>query len=378
MSADFNVTERIVFQGSARQGRRMHAEATPHEDAPPAFLEEAASVLQIRPFTPHPKFTSGHAQTLAGYYWPRGFLKRAHRGDEARIFEVEPNVRLLAHCRWQKDRLHHPTLVLVHGLEGSDTSVYMLGTAEKAYGAGFNVVRLNLRTCGNTEHLTPTLYNSALTGDLRAVLRELIETDGFSSVYLTGFSMGGNMCLLLAGEDARSVPKQLKGVCAVSPTIDLRSCSEAIEQRTNWLYKQSFIRSMRKRVLRKRKFFPELYDTEALSHVRTLRDFDQHYTIVYGGYSSVEEYYERASSLPLLSKIRTPALMIAAQDDPFVPFHPFQHPSIAENPYLIFLAPEHGGHVGFVGADTTGEDRFWAENRVVEFCRLVQDRTAGD
>ena len=378
MSTDLNVKERTVFQGRARQDRRPQAEATTHEDAPPAFLEEAASVLQIRPFTPHPKFTSGHAQTLAGYYWPRGFLKRAHLGDEARIFEVEPDVRLLAHCRWQQDRLRHPALVLVHGLEGSDTSVYMLGTAEKAFGAGFNVVRLNLRTCGNTEHMTPTLYNSALSGDLRAVLRELIEEDGFSSVYLAGFSMGGNMCLLLAGEDARNVPEQLKGVCAVSPTIDLNSCAEAIERRANWLYKQSFIRSMRKRVLRKRKFFPQLYDTEALSRVRTLRDFDQHYTIVHGGYSSVEEYYERASSLPLLSKIRTPALMIHAQDDPFVPFYPFRHPSIAENPYLIFLAPEHGGHVGFVGADAEGEDRFWVENRVVEFCRLVQDRAAGD
>jgi predicted alpha/beta-fold hydrolase len=376
MSTEFNVTERAVFQGRTLQGKRQHAEVNTHEDARPAFLEEAASVLQIKPFTPHPKFTSGHAQTLAGYYWPRGFLKRAHGNDEARIFEVEPDVRLLAHCRWQEDRLRHPTLVLVHGLEGSDTSVYMLGTAEKAFGAGFNVVRLNLRTCGNSEHLSPTLYNSAHTGDLRAVLHELIETDGFSSVYLAGFSMGGNMCLLLAGEEARSVPKQLKGVCAVSPTIDLNSCAEAIERRTNWLYKQSFIRSMRKRVRRKRKFFPQLYDTEALSSVRTIRDFDQHYTIVQGGYSSVDEYYERASSLPLLSKIRTPTLMIHAQDDPFVPFYPFRHPSIAENPYLIFLAPEHGGHVGFVGADTEGEDRFWVENRVVEFCRLVQDRTS--
>ncbi len=375
MSTEFNVTERAVFQGRTRQGRHMHAEVTTHEDARPAFLEEAASLLQIKPFTPHPNFTSGHAQTLAGYCWPRGLPKRARRKDEARIFEVEPDVRLLAHCRWQKDRLRHPTLVLVHGLEGSDTSVYMLGTDEKAFAAGFNVVRLNLRTCGNTEHLTPTLYNSALSGDLRAVLRELIEKDGFSSVFLAGFSMGGNMCLLFAGEDPRSVPKELKGVCAVSPTIDLNSCAEAIERRDNWLYKQSFIRSMRKRVRRKRKFFPQLYDTEALSSLRTIRDFDQHYTIVQGGYSSVDEYYERASALPILSKIRTPTLMIHAQDDPFVPFYPFKHPSIAENSYLIFLAPEHGGHVGFVGADTTGEDRFWVENRLVEFCRLVQDRS---
>jgi predicted alpha/beta-fold hydrolase len=252
----------------------------------------------------------------------------------------------------------------------------MLGTAEKAFSAGFNVVRLNLRTCGKTEHLTPTLYNSALTGDLRAILRELTTRDGLSAIYLIGFSMGGNMCLMLAGEDSHRAPRQLKGVCAVSPTIDLSSCSDAIEWRTNWLYKQSFIRSLRKRIQRKEKLFPELYSTEGLKHVRTLRDFDAQYTIVYGGYKSVEEYYERASSLPLLSQIRTPTLMIQAQDDPFVPFHPFHHPSIAENPHLLFLATEHGGHVGFVAADTEGEDRFWAENRAVEFCTLLHQNSA--
>jgi predicted alpha/beta-fold hydrolase len=319
---------------------------------------------------------NGHAQTIVATLRlsRRGSLRGEPETSETRLVEVEPGARVLIKCHWQTERLSAPTLLLLHGLEGSSRSLYVLGTARKAFGAGFNVVRLNLRTCGKTEHLTPTLYNAALAGDLRAVLRELVEKDGLTSVYMAGFSMGGNMCLLLAGEDAPHVPKELKGVCAVSPTIDLNSCAEAIERRTNWLYKQSFIRSMRKRVRRKRKLFPALYDTSALSHVRTIRDFDQHYTVVYGGFGSVDEYYERASSLPLLSKIRTPTLMIHAQDDPFVPFYPFNHPSIAENPYLIFLAPEHGGHVGFVGADTTGEDRFWVENRVVEFCRLVQDR----
>ena len=105
---------------------------------------------------------------------------------EARIFEVEPNVRLLAHCRWQKDRHSHPTMLLAHGLEGASTSVYMLGTAEKAYRAGFNVVRLNFRTCGRTEHLTPTLYHAGMTGDLRAILCELIEKDQLAHILMVG------------------------------------------------------------------------------------------------------------------------------------------------------------------------------------------------
>lgn len=361
MSAGYDLTESVHFQSQAPP------------QAPPAFLNKIALLLESKSFKPHPAFTSGHAQTLAAYHWPRRFRMRHHRQDEARVFEAEPGVQLLAHCRWQKNRHSHPTVLLIHGLEGSTISVYMLGTAEKAFNAGFNVVRLNLRTCGNTEHLTPTLYHGGLIGDLRAVLHELIEKDKLSRIFMIGFSLGGNMSLMLAGEDAEGLPRELKGVCAISPTIDLKSCQDAIELRANWLYMQSFVRSMRKRIRRKRKFFPERYDTNGLTRLRTIRDFDERYTIVEGGYSSVEEYYERASSLRVLSHIRIPALMIHAQDDPFVPFHPFRHPSIVENPYLIFLAPEHGGHVGFLGAEANGEDRFWVENRAIEFCKLVHE-----
>jgi predicted alpha/beta-fold hydrolase len=361
MSAGYDLIESVHFQSQAPTQAR------------PAFLNKIALLLESKPFKPHPVFTSGHAQTLAAYHWPRRFRMRYHRMDEARIFETEPGVQLLAHCRWQKNRHSHPTVLLIHGLEGSSISVYMLGTAEKAFDAGFNVVRLNLRTCGNTEHLTPTLYHGGLIGDLRAVLHELIEKDKLPRIFMVGFSLGGNMSLMLAGEDVVRLPSELKGVCAISPTIDLKSCQDAIELRANWLYMQSFVRSMRKRVRRKGKFFPERYNTNGLTRLRTIRDFDERYTIVEGGYKSVEEYYERASSIRVLSQITTPALMIHAQDDPFVPFYPFRHPAIAENPYLIFLAPEHGGHVGFLGAETIGEDRFWVENRAIEFCKLVNE-----
>lgn len=361
MSAAYDLTKNIVVQHGARA------------ESAPAFLKTIAETLRSKIFKPHPLFTGGHAQTLAAFQWPRRFRLRRHLTDEARLFEVEPGVRLLAHCRWQKDRLSHPTILLAHGLEGANTSAYMLGTADKAFDAGFNVLRLNFRTCGNTEHLTPTLYHAGLIGDLRAVILELVRKDSVSRIFMVGFSMGGNMTLMLAGEDAERTPGELKGVCAISPTIDLQSCQEAIERPSNWLYRQSFVRSMRQRIRRKRELFPDRYDTKGLRRLSTIRAFDQRYTIVEGGFSSVQEYYESASSIRVLDQIRTPALMIHAQDDPFVPFDPFHHPSIAENPYLILLAPESGGHVGFLGAETNGEDRFWVENRAVEFCKLIHD-----
>lgn len=128
----------------------------------------------------------------------------------------------------------------------------MLGTAEKAFSCRFNVVRLNLRNCGGTEHLTPTLYHSGMTGDLRAILKELIEVDGLRAIFLVGFSMGGNMVLKLVGEDAKALPSQVAGVCAVSAAVDLSSCAEAVKFRANRIYEQYFLRSLCRRLRLKR------------------------------------------------------------------------------------------------------------------------------
>ncbi|HEX8749411.1 MAG TPA: alpha/beta fold hydrolase [Pyrinomonadaceae bacterium] len=337
-------------------------------------LEPIRRVLSERPFVPHPLFTSGHGQTLAAYAWPRRHRLKEQSRDNARLFEVEPGVRVLAHYRWQAQKQERPLIVLLHGLEGSTESIYILGTADKAFRAGFNVARLNLRTCGKTEHLTPTIYHSGLTGDIRFVIRELIETDGFSEIYLVGFSMSGNMSLRLAGEEADSLPDELKGICAISPSVDLVAAANTIERRSNWLYQKSFMRSLHSRMRRKKKLFPELYDIQGLRRVRTIRDFDERFTARHGGFKNADDYYARTSSLPLLPRIRKPALIIHAEDDPFIPFDPLRHAEIEQNPNIILLATKSGGHVGFVAADSYGEDRFWAENRIVEFCRLLHER----
>ena len=124
---------------------------------------------------------------------------------------------------------------------------------------------------------------------------------------------------------------------------------------------------------RVQKLYPHLYKIGELKKVRTIREFDSHFTAVHGGFRDVTDYYARSSSLPLIREIRVPTLIIHAQDDPFVPFESFRHPSLAENPFVILLTPKSGGHVGFVADSRNGEERFWAENRLVEFCRLLDD-----
>ncbi len=311
---------------------------------------------------------NGHAMTLASTLWPRRFphLPRA----EARLIEVEPGTRVRLDCHWQPEPARRPTLVLVHGLEGSSESGYILGTAEKAWRAGFNVVRMNVRNCGGTEHLTPTLYHSGLSNDIEAVARQLAASEGLSELHLAGFSMGGNQVLKLAGEWGDSPLSTVASVAAVSPALDLARCADALDLPENFLYQWRFVIGLKARLRRKARLFPQLYRTEGLARVRSVRGFDDMFTAPHFGFGTAVNYYAQASALRVVSRISLPTFILAAEDDPFIPIVSFRDPALRENPHITLLTASHGGHVGFLASALPGEDRFWAETRVVEFSRL--------
>ncbi len=152
---------------------------------------------------------------------------------QLRYFDVAPGTRVLAHCHWQPQPWEHPTLIALHGLESSSDAHYVRGLADKAFAAGFNAVRLNQRNCGGTEQLSDGLYHSGLTGDPLAVMRELVEVDGLPAFAVAGYSLGGNLTLKLAGDFGANPPQELRAVCAVSPTMDLAVCVDALEERQN-------------------------------------------------------------------------------------------------------------------------------------------------
>ena len=361
-----------------------------------AFLSRAAQLFDGKAFRPHRMFRGGHAQTLAAFAWPRRRKFRSVR-DQERLFQTAPDVKVLAHCRWQPNPKAHPTMIIWHGIEGSSESTYMLSTAQKSFSVGFNVIRMNLRTCGGTEHLTSTIYHGGLTDDLRAVVSELIKQDRLSRLFLVGYSLGGNLVLKLAGEYADDPPKEVLAVCAISPSIDLQASAQLILKPSNWLYQQDFVRRLKQRLRVKHTLFPDQYDISGLSSVKTLREFDDHYTSRAHGFDGVDDYYYRASSIRVIDRIRIPTLIIHAEDDPFIPFAPMLDPAVANNPYILLVAPKQGGHVAFLSvkdsakpasedlpnsAEDNGprftnhdsrEDRFWAENRAVEFCRLAEE-----
>lgn len=301
------------------------------------------------------------------------FARRRFRlgAPEDRLFQVASDSKILGRCHWQPGKRRDvPVIAIVHGLEGSSESSYMLGIAEKAGAAGFHAIRLNQRNCGGTEALTPTLYNSGLSGDFRAVLEELANGDGFEQVFFAGYSMGGNLVTKMAGEFADAAPKALRAVCTVCPAIDLAASADALEHRENFFYERHFVRSLMAHYAKKARMFPALYAQNGFGAVRTVREFDDKITARHFGFKDAQEYYEAVGAKKVVSQIRAPMLMITAQDDPFVPYASFLRAKPQDNPAIRFLTPQHGGHCAFI-SNQDGPGRFWAEQAIVEFCQSL-------
>ncbi len=167
----------------------------------------------------------------------------------------------------------------------------MLGAADKAFRVGFNVLRVNQRNCGGTANLTPTLYNSGLSGDMRALINELIESDGLPEIFAAGSSMGGNIMLKMAGEFGDAPPPQLKGVIGICPAIDLAACADDLAKFRNVIYSRHFVKSLKRSMKLKAAMYPGTYSLDGLNRVRTVRQFDDVITARYCGFRDAEDYY---------------------------------------------------------------------------------------
>ena len=300
------------------------------------------------------------------FAWARRRRFPSLPSPEERLFDVAPDARVLAHCHWQPERKARPTVLLLHGLEGSSAAHYIAGMADKAWRRGFNVVRLNQRNCGGTEHLSRGLYHSGLTADPRFVLNELREKDDLRTFGIAGYSLGGNLTMKLAGELGSAELPEVRAFCAVSPVLELDACVRAIERRENRAYEWNFCRNLQGRMRRKARAYPELFNLDGLWKIWSIRAFDERYTAPYHGFDGASDYYHRASGMRVVDRIARPALILSAADDPFVPATIFDAEPLRANPNVATVITPSGGHCAFVETPN-GDDGYYAERTAIDF-----------
>jgi predicted alpha/beta-fold hydrolase len=313
----------------------------------------------LKPFVP--LCPSAHFLTLAGNFWPRA-IDEARFPTRAVLYPTEPGTQVLVHENrppWKA----RGEVFLLHGLEGSSSSGYLVSLAQRLLCAGFAVHRVNMRSCGGTEHLTPTLYHSGLTADIRLLL-ERFRSENRGPRFLAGFSLGGNVTLKLLGELGASASPLLSGACAVSTPIDLHACVRRLDSPQNWIYEQKFIRSLRNRYRRRHLLDPGRFPIDGLEDVETIFDFDNRFTAPHFGFGDAPNYYATQSAIRFIPAIRLPTLLIQAMDDPMIPFDLFTSDPVRLNPAIRLLATPHGGHLGYIARS---RPRFWLDETILEW-----------
>jgi predicted alpha/beta-fold hydrolase len=337
-------------------------------------LSNASLESILRSFEPRRGLTNGHLQTIVGNYLPR---PRFRCPSVSETVEVDPSdgSRVRCYCDWQPEpgRSKCLTVILVHGLEGSSESRYIRGIAARAWDAGCNVIRMNMRNCGDSDDLTPTLYHSGLSDDVGAVICHYGELYGLERVALVGYSMGGNLVLKLAGEWGSRPP--LRAVATVCPAIDLAAGSDALHEPVNRVYEWHFLRRLMRRFHKKAALYPQIYGGGPIGPVRSLRQFDDKIVALYCSFRDADDYYYRAASARVVDRIEVPTLIIRALDDPFVRLIPETRAALVANSKIVLIETKHGGHCAYLSRDR-GDDIHWAEATVMRYLLQVDGPAA--
>jgi predicted alpha/beta-fold hydrolase len=312
-------------------------------------------------FRPLPFLGNPHVQTLLGALLPgprflhetRVSCVRLPDGDQLVLHDSIP-------AAWHEGR---PIALVIHGLGGCHRSAHVQRLARLLVRRQVRVVRIDLRGIGRGMALARRPYHGGLSADVRAALAEIHAWSPHSPLVVVGLSLGGNLALKLAGEAADDPVPGLDRVVALSPPIDFARCAALLAQPRNRLYERYYLRHLLAQLRLRGRYFPA-EPPIVFPRRMTMRLFDDLFTAPTWGFAGADDYYRRASALPLLGRITLPALVLTARDDPFIAVQPFEE--LPQSRSLKVHILDRGGHVGFIGRDGAGGIR-WAERRVADW-----------
>lgn len=304
-------------------------------------------------------FRNGHVQTI----YPALFRK-----VPAIVFEREriatPDADFLD-LDWHRPQGSRKLAVISHGLESDSRDTGVVAIA-KAFGEeGWDALAWNYRGCSGEVNLRPRSYHSGATEDLEAVVRHALATGRYDRLALVGLSLGGNLTLKYLGDLGPRVDPRISASVNISAPCDIASSSLKLQSRSNAIYMRRFLRRLAAKVRRKMPLFPSEITDKGLGRMRTFEEFDNAYTAPLHGFADARDYWKRASSRPVLSRIAVPTLLVNAANDPFLAPECFPREEALASEILTLEVPESGGHLGFVTFHAGG--RYWAEQRALEF-----------
>ncbi len=262
-----------------------------------------------------------------------------------------------------------PILMVLHGLEGSSRSRYVLSLLAAAEREGWRGIGVNFRFCSGEPNRLLRSYHGGETSDLTWIVQRVIAENPGSPILLAGASLGANVVLKYLGEQGEGLPSSIRAAVAISTPFDLALSVRTLEQGFSRIYMRGIVRSLKAKAKIKLRMYPGFVDERKLEAVRTLAQFDDLVTAPVHGFRDADDYWRHSSSIRFLPAIRRPTLLISAQDDPFFPGGSLPAAEAEANPFLTAEFTVRGGHVGFLTGSWPGRARSWTEDRTMRFLK---------
>ncbi|MDO8729645.1 MAG: alpha/beta fold hydrolase [Candidatus Omnitrophota bacterium] len=262
-----------------------------------------------------------------------------------------------------------PILIVLHGLEGSSRSRYVLSLLAAAEREGWRGIGVNFRSCSGEPNRLLRSYHGGETSDLTWIVQKVIAENPGSPIFLAGASLGANVVLKYLGEQGEGLPSSVRAAVAISTPFDLALSAHTLEQGFSRIYMRGLVRGLKAKAKTKLLLFPGFVDERKLNAVKTLTQFDDLVTAPVHGFKDADDYWSHSSSIRFLSGIRRPALLISSKDDPFFPGKSLPVAEVAANPFLTAEFTARGGHVGFLTGSWPGRVRSWTEERTIQFLK---------
>ena len=314
-----------------------------------------------QPFTAPPGLGNPHVQTVGAK-----LLRSRRRPSYERIRLDTPDGDFVDLDLWCGPCEPSGVCLLLHGLEGSAGSGYMVSTSEALSAIGVQAVALNFRSCSGEPNRLPSSYHSGHTEDIELVLDWMADRYPDLPLAAVGFSLGGNALLNLLGRAERRTADGLEAAVAVSVPYDLARSAEVLDQGSIRFYGRRFLRSLKAKALEKATRFPELVPTAVL-RARTLREFDDLLTAPLHGFRDAADYYARCSAARFLDSVAVPVLIVHAEDDPIVPGAALPLAAMRRRANLTLLLTKQGGHIGFLDRRLRPGPGGWLEQSIAGY-----------
>jgi predicted alpha/beta-fold hydrolase len=258
-------------------------------------------------------------------------------------------------------------ILMIHGLEGSSQSKYILATTAYFTKKNYDVIVLNLRSCSGETNNKYKSYHTGETGDLNFIIKYVINKFNYSEIDLLGFSLGGNVVLKYAGEQKENLNSKIKKVIAISPPCDLKGASEQLGKKSNVIYMKRFLKTLIEKAVIKAKLFPEEnLNIEKVKEAKDFSDFDNLFTAPSFGFKDAEDYWAKASCKPFLKDIKVKSFLLIAENDPFLSTSCIPIEIAKNHFYLNVEVTKKGGHIGFIKSFKK-RDRLWFEKKLFKY-----------